>query len=274
MGGELFTTYERLRLYGSEKHARFYVACTVEALAHLHERRVTYRDLKPENLLLDERGYCKLTDMGLAKVTNGLTYTLVGTPDYMAPEVINQTGHGRPVDWWMLGVLTFELLVGRAPFEAESDNERYEAVKRGIEAIVFPPSCRGDAAELVRKLCRHAPESRPKAIAVREHAWFRDFNWQSLRALSMDAPYKPRVRGPTDLGNFRRCEEDPTFLPYEDRGKFANFEDSCIHPTEPSAAAAKRAPASNGTSAAATPPYPRPAARPATSMSSTSLTGL
>merc|ERR1740133_538220 len=92
LGGELFTTYERLRLYGREEHAKFYVACVTEALAHLHERSIIYRDLKPENLLLDARGYCKLTDFGLAKVSPGVTYTLVGTPDYMAPEVIRATG--------------------------------------------------------------------------------------------------------------------------------------------------------------------------------------
>lgn len=274
LGGELFTVYERWRLYGSEKHAKFYVACTVEALAHLHEKRVTYRDLKPENLLLDDRGYCKLTDMGLAKVTNGLTFTLVGTPDYMAPEVINQTGHGRPVDWWMLGVLLFELLVGRAPFEAESDNERYESVKRGIEAVAFPQSCRGEAADLVRRLCRQAPEARPRAPAVRDHAWYRDFSWQSLRALTMDAPYKPKVRHCCDLGNFRRCEEDPTCLPYEDRGKFANFEDSCIHPTTATSTTTTRTP---GTASTPTPPPPQPhrmqRGGPAPSASSASLNG-
>jgi len=231
LGGELFTTYERLRLYGSERHARFYVACVTEALAHLHERHVIYRDLKPENLLLDARGYCKLTDMGLAKVTHGQTYTLVGTPDYMAPEVILCTGHSKAVDWWMLGVLLFELLAGRAPFEAESTQQVYELVKRGIEQVRFPHECRRLAAELVRALCSHSPDARLRTPPLREHPFFRSFDWCALRALRLTPPHIPHVRGPRDLANFRACDgEDPPVTPYQDTGSGwdAGFEDDAL----------------------------------------------
>jgi len=241
LGGELFTTYERLRLYGSERHARFYVSCVTEALAHLHERLVIYRDLKPENLLLDARGYCKLTDMGLAKVTHGQTYTLVGTPDYMAPEVILCTGHGRSVDWWMLGVLLFELLAGRAPFEADSTHQVYELVKRGIEDVRFPHECRRSAADLVRALCRHQPDQRLRTPILRDHAFFRGFDWNSLRALRMPPPHLPQVRGPRDLANFRSCDgEDPPVTPYQDTGSGwdAGFEDDALGSSVARAAAA------------------------------------
>jgi len=234
LGGELFTTYERLRFYGSEKHARFYVGCVAEALTHLHERHVIYRDLKPENLLLDARGYCKLTDMGLAKVTLEKTYTLVGTPDYMAPEVILQTGHNRSVDWWMLGVLLFELLSGRAPFEAESTAKTYELVKRGIDQATFPRECCGVAQELVRMLCRQNPDARLRMPVLREHPFFRGFDWGSLRALRMTPPHVPQVRGPRDLGNFRACEgEDPPATPYHDTGSGWDhgFEDDALGAT-------------------------------------------
>merc|ERR1719188_564627 len=97
--------------------------------------------------------------MGLAKVAQSQTYTLVGTPDYMAPEVIDCKGHNKMVDWWMLGVLLFELLVGKPPFEADSTEKVYESVRKGINAVVFPPECRR-AADLVRALCRHEPEER------------------------------------------------------------------------------------------------------------------
>mmetsp|Transcript_64405 Transcript_64405/g.122056 ORF Transcript_64405/g.122056 Transcript_64405/m.122056 type:complete len:909 (-) Transcript_64405:63-2789(-) len=250
LGGELFTTYERFKLYGSERHARFYVGCCVEALAHLHERHVIYRDLKPENLLLDARGYCKLTDMGLAKVTQSQTYTLVGTPDYMAPEVINCTGHGYPVDWWMLGVLLFELLVGRPPFEADTTEKVYESVRRGIGAVRFPAECRR-AAELVRALCRHEPEARIRATEIRRDQWFCSFDWNALRACVMTPPHVPRVKGALDLANFRCCDsEDPPRVPYKDKGAGwdIGFEDDVPEP--PVAAALGALPTSDaGTSA-------------------------
>lgn len=240
LGGEMFTTYERLSLYGSEKHARFYMGCVTEALTHLHKHNVIYRDLKPENLLLDTRGYCKLTDMGLAKVTKGKTYTLVGTPDYMAPEVINQTGHTKAVDWWMLGVLLYELLSGRAPFEADSTPQVYELVKRGIAHVRFPAACRGPAKDLVQLLCSPQPEARLQTPELCEHAWFssgRDgFDWAALRRLNLQAPYVPQVRGARDLANFRTCEgEDPPCTAYRDDGSGwdADFEDDALASRSP-----------------------------------------
>lgn len=234
LGGELFTTYERLRLYGSETHARFYVSCVTEALTHLHERHVIYRDLKPENLLLDSSGYCKLTDMGLAKVVQGGQATsMVGTPDYMAPEVVLCTGHGKAVDWWTLGVLLFELLVGKAPFEAETTLGIYDLIQEGIDKVRFPHACQNKSQDLVRSLCRLNPDSRLRTPALRDHGFFFGFDWVALRASRMESPHKPSVKTKTDLSNFRSSEgEDPPSRPYHDTGSGwdVDFEEDALTP--------------------------------------------
>jgi serine/threonine protein kinase len=128
MGGELYATYHKHRFHGDVVKAKYYSGSVVFCFEHLHDRNILYRDLKPENLLLDDKGNCKITDMGLAKVSVGKTYTTCGTPDYFAPEVIQQTGIGKGVDWWTLGVLTHELMCGHAPFEANDPMETYQKI--------------------------------------------------------------------------------------------------------------------------------------------------
>jgi len=97
-GGDIFSLYNRRNLYGSMDSARFYTACAVRALVHLHMHFIMYRDLKPENMLLDHKGFCKLTDFGLAKIAVGHTFTTVGTPDYFSPEMATSRGHTSAVD--------------------------------------------------------------------------------------------------------------------------------------------------------------------------------
>jgi serine/threonine protein kinase len=196
--------------------------------------------------------------MGLAKVTDQLTYTLVGTPDYMAPEVINCTGHNKTVDWWMLGVLLFELLVGRPPFEADTTEKVYESVRKGIEAVIFPPACR-KASELVRALCHQEPEERIGANETRRNQWYRNFDWAALRACRIPPPHVPRVKGPKDLSNFRSCDqEDPPRVPYKDKGTGwdLGFEDDT--PTPAVAASVGALPVQNTPAATSTPPVEAP----------------
>ena len=111
-GGEFFT---HLRARGSldDQGARFYCASVASIFTYLHERDIVYRDLKPENMLLDHDGYLKLTDFGFAKRIVDKTYTLCGTPEYISPEVLLNQGHGKGSDWWALGVLTYEMLAGK-----------------------------------------------------------------------------------------------------------------------------------------------------------------
>ncbi|CAK0836172.1 unnamed protein product [Prorocentrum cordatum] len=141
LGGELYATYNRKGFHGSESHAKYYAAGTCLAFQHLHERRIIYRDLKPENLLLTEHGHIKLTDMGLAKFVIGKTYTTCGTPDYFAPEVIASAGHTNAVDWWALGILIYELMAGNPPFESATPMQIYAKVTKGIGKVTFPTKC-------------------------------------------------------------------------------------------------------------------------------------
>merc|ERR1719171_1605877 len=119
LGGELFDVFNANEdFFGSERHAKFYAMCCVLGLEHIHLSRIIYRDLKLENILLNSDGYALLTDMGLAKVVIGKTYTVCGTVDYFAPETLRQVGHNRAVDWWALGILVFIMMAGRSPFDA------------------------------------------------------------------------------------------------------------------------------------------------------------
>merc|ERR1719284_2075716 len=150
LGGEIYVIYHRKCFHGSLNHARYYIASVVLALEHLHERYVIYRDLKPENLLLGAKGHLKVTDMGLAKFTMGKTYTTCGTPEYFAPEVIRSTGQTRAVDWWTLGILTYELMAGSSPFVADNAMAMYGKVMKGIEKITFPAKAQGATEEIVK----------------------------------------------------------------------------------------------------------------------------
>merc|ERR1740138_1000483 len=195
LGGELYATYNRKGLHGSEKHAKFYSAGTIYAFEHLHERRVIYRDLKPENLLLTEPGRIKLTDMGLAKFVIGKTYTTCGTPDYFAPELIASTGHTNAVDWWTLGILTFELMSGHPPFESAYPMQIYSKVMKGISKVPFPPKCQGNVEELVKSLCKKDPSDRLPmkkggAQKLKDHKWYSSFDWGAMEGGSLEAPYK------------------------------------------------------------------------------------
>lgn len=222
LGGELYATYNRRGFHGSEKHALFYVAGVVFGFEHLHERRIIYRDLKPENLLLNETGHIKITDMGLAKFVIGKTYTTCGTPDYFAPEVIASIGHTNAVDWWTLGILTFELMSGHPPFESAYPMQIYSKVMKGISKVPFPPKCQNTVGDFIKSLLKREPSER---LAVRpggttnikEHNWYKNasFDWDAMKNLTLQVPYKPLVKSKKDKSNFSARKEDlPTIMEY------------------------------------------------------------
>ncbi|VUZ41740.1 unnamed protein product, partial [Hymenolepis diminuta] len=208
LGGELWTIL-RNRLFFAESTTQFYVACVVEALIYLHSRGIVYRDLKPENLLLDQYGYCKMTDFGFAKKI-GLgrkTWTFCGTPEYVAPEIILNKGHDFSADSWSLGILIFELMNGTPPFTSEEPMKTYNIILRGIDAVEFPRKITRNAQNLIKKLCRENPSerygySKGGLREIRKHVWFEGFDWEGLRHRQLKPPYVPKVVNSTDVENF------------------------------------------------------------------------
>lgn len=214
MGGELFA-YLQMRDDPKipESQARFYTACVIEAFQYLNDRNYIYRDLKPENLLIDTNGYIKVADFGFAKeLTSGKTYTTCGTPDYMCPELIKQSGHTKAVDWWALGVLIYELVCGYPPFSNASDEmEQMQMILKG--KFDFPHHVSSDCRDLVKSLMAMNPTKRLGCLVngskdVKKHAWFKGFDWEALGNRTLKAPYIPRVKDPFDTGCFEEMELD------------------------------------------------------------------
>ncbi|XP_063386318.1 cGMP-dependent protein kinase, isozyme 2 forms cD4/T1/T3A/T3B isoform X4 [Cydia fagiglandana] len=222
LGGELWTI---LRDKGQFDDAttRFYTACVVEAFHYLHSRNIIYRDLKPENLLLDSKGYVKLVDFGFSKKLQASrkTWTFCGTPEYVAPEVIMNRGHDISADYWSLGVLMFELLTGSPPFTGADPMKTYNKILKGIDAVEFPRCITRNAANLIKKLCRDNPAERlgyqrGGITEIQKHKWFDGFNWEGLAQRTLDPPIMPVVKNPVDTHNFDQYPPDADEPPPDD----------------------------------------------------------
>eukprot|EP01038_Epipyxis_sp_PR26KG_P004633 gene4633-6512_t len=212
-GGELFT-HLRNRGKLSENNARFYAAIVVYAFSTLHAKKIAYRDLKPENLVMDSKGYVKLVDFGLAKqLLSGKTWTLCGTPDYLAPEIILNEGHDLAVDYWALGVLIFEMVVGAPPFYAEDPMEVYEKILGGNPSM--PSFFTRNLSDLIKKLLRSQQgkrlgNTRGGTAAVVKHKWFSSFDWAGIESGEAKAPFVPTISAKDDVTNFDQFDEGDT----------------------------------------------------------------
>ncbi|XP_045774445.1 cGMP-dependent protein kinase, isozyme 2 forms cD5/T2 isoform X1 [Maniola jurtina] len=222
LGGELWTIL-RDRGQFDDATTRFYTACVVEAFHYLHSRNIIYRDLKPENLLLDSKGYVKLVDFGFSKKLQASrkTWTFCGTPEYVAPEVIMNRGHDISADYWSLGVLMFELLTGSPPFTGTDPMKTYNKILKGIDAVEFPRSITRNAANLIKKLCRDNPAERlgyqrGGITEIQKHKWFDGFNWEGLAQRTLDPPITPVVKSAVDTHNFDQYPPDADEPPPDD----------------------------------------------------------
>lgn len=222
LGGELFSVLREKTLF-DERTAMFYAGSVVLAFEYMHGMNIIYRDLKPENLLLDNSGYLKITDFGFAKdISGGRTWTLCGTPDYLAPEIVAGKGHGKGVDWWTLGVFIFEMLASFPPFYDEDPMKTYSKIMHG--SLTFPSYISKEAASIVRKLLNHRPTKRLGVVKggaklIKKQPWFRDFSFEDLYNQKLDAPIIPKIKNPFDISNFDEYPEEAEQVPeYADDG--------------------------------------------------------
>ncbi|NXY77610.1 PKN2 kinase, partial [Glareola pratincola] len=207
-----------------EHMARFYAACVVLGLQFLHEKKIVYRDLKLDNLLLDAEGFVKIADFGLCKEGIGFgdrTNTFCGTPEFLAPEVLTDISYTRAVDWWGLGVLIYEMLVGESPFPGDDEEEVFDSIVN--DEVRYPRFLSLEALSIIRKLLRKCPERRlgageKDAEEIKIQAFFKEIDWDALFARTLKPPFVPTLRDPTDISNFDEefTSQKPILTPPEE----------------------------------------------------------
>eukprot|EP01122_Echinamoeba_exundans_P001320 TRINITY_DN11399_c0_g1_i1.p1 TRINITY_DN11399_c0_g1~~TRINITY_DN11399_c0_g1_i1.p1 ORF type:complete len:456 (-),score=140.36 TRINITY_DN11399_c0_g1_i1:140-1507(-) len=194
-GGEMFQHLQNDGTFPNDR-SRFYSAEIILGLEYLHSKGIIYRDLKPENLLFDSEGHIKITDFGLSK--QGLdkpddrTKTFCGTPEYLAPEVLQGKDYGKEVDWWSLGTLIYEMLVGNPPFYDEDTQKMYQ--NKMTAELDIPDDVSPEAADLIRRYLDRNPATRLTDPAqMKAHPWFKGLDWTALTERRLTPPYKPPV---------------------------------------------------------------------------------
>lgn len=206
-GGELFFHLARAERF-SERRCRFYSSEVVLALEYLHRLGIVFRDLKPENVLLDADGHVKLADFGLSKegvFDNYSAKTMCGTPEYLAPEVLEKQGGGRAADWYSLGIFVYEMATGNPPFHSDDRAEMYSQKRLG--RLEFPDSVNGDMREFIQALLRRVPEQRlggglRDGEDVRDHPFFAGLDWPAVERREVKPPFRPNLLGGDDLRYF------------------------------------------------------------------------
>uniref|UniRef100_A0A8C5LNG8 Protein kinase domain-containing protein n=1 Tax=Leptobrachium leishanense TaxID=445787 RepID=A0A8C5LNG8_9ANUR len=201
--------------------ATFYAACVVLGIKFLHKHEIIHRDIKLENIVLDQDGYAKITDFGFCKEGIGYgarTKTMCGTLDYMAPEILRRTSYTRSVDWWSFGVLLYTMLVGNTPFAGEDQNQIEQNILTSI--IRFPRTISVLAMSILKNLLTRNPAmrlgaGRNGASKVKKHLFFRETNWRKMSARKVRPPFIPTIQGPEDTGNFMKSSPcgDPVLTP-------------------------------------------------------------
>ncbi|KRZ39339.1 Protein kinase C-like 1B, partial [Trichinella pseudospiralis] len=223
-GGDLMFQIQRARKF-DEARARFYSAEVTSALQFLHRHGVIYRDLKLDNILLDADGHVKLADFGMCKEgisAEKLTSTFCGTPDYIAPEILKENDYGASVDWWALGVLMYEMMVGQPPFEADNEEDLFDAILQ--DEVLYPVWLSKEAVSILKGFMTKNQFKRLGCVetaggedAVRAHVFFKEVDWQALESKKVKPPFKPKLKSKKDVTNFDAdfTKEDPLLSPVD-----------------------------------------------------------
>lgn len=244
-GGELFFHLSRAGRF-PEPRCKFYAAELVLAIGYLHSLNVIYRDLKPENVLLDAEGHVKLTDFGLSKagiMDNFSAKSMCGTPEYLAPELLDKRGHGRAVDWYSTGALTYEMLTGLPPFYTRNRDQLFDRI-RGAE-LTYPPYLSPVAKSLLQAMLLRDPDKRlgggqRDAEEVKDHKFWSSVDWVATMGRQVTPPFKPNVSEKGDVKYFEKefinqpavNSEAPCFG-QKDRNHFDGFTYVGANPSDP-----------------------------------------
>lgn len=235
-GGELFS---RLKEEGkfSEKRVKLYAAEVLLGLEQLHKLGIIYRDLKPENVLVDVEGHLKITDFGLVKTDmteTSTTTTFCGTAEYISPEMIKKIPYTQVIDWWCFGILVFEMLTGIPPFYDDNTNSLYNSILN--DPIDFPHYISNEAKDFISLLLDRNPKTRlganGDADEIKRHPFFADINFDDVLNKKIKPEYVPNVKFDTDTSNFEQeftreramiSLEDETLIQKETQSAFENF---------------------------------------------------
>lgn len=226
-GGELFFHLGKQGKF-AEPRAKFYTAEIALALEHMHKLDIIYRDLKPENVLLDGAGHIRLTDFGLSKegITNNTSgaHSFCGTPEYLAPEILNRQGHGRAVDWWSLGALLYEMLTGLPPFYCRDREKLFEKIRKA--QLTYPRYLSDVAQDILHGLLTRDPTQRlgsssEDSAEVKRHLFFASIDWDRMMRRDSVPPWEPTVVGSLDTSQFdKEFTSMPIFSPNDKEFKY------------------------------------------------------
>ena len=212
-GGDMFYHMHHSTINFTESTVKFYIIELILAIEFLHENNVIYRDLKPENILMNSEGHIKISDFGLSKKLENQkdkAYTLCGTLQYLAPEILKNKGYDKSVDWWSLGCIYYEMLTGNLPFKTNGNKINLDVFE---EKIDFDENMNPLLINLISQLLNVNPKKRlgygaQDAKKIKEHQYFNDVDWNKYLNKEIEPPFVPKLEGELDLRYFDKCFTD------------------------------------------------------------------